>query len=378
MSGPSILPRALLALTLAVLPSTAAHAEPTPAEARLVLDEAAPSRDGWLTGLQRRQGLRLTLDTSSRANYATNSDAFSGVHALGLDLHRVFGGRRGDWGTLLVQTYLTKLDDAVKRPPFFEDEDDWELVYRIVRLDITSLSRGGFNIRLGHVELPYGLEHSINTNGTLRDFNHGRNLGVKADWGVGVHGRLPALSYELTLTRGSGNEYFDRDDPFALTARVSTPTDRNLVLGVSAFHGEVANPGAIATWRAGRADADAAPDVGTTLRRTRFGVDVRRDVRSLTWLGELSVGRDREQDVVNALLELDWRGPAEKLMVHVRGQAFFQDFSRGWVDDVSLVLGLRRSVGRHWALSAQVTQNLTSFGDGPRGAVLSTQVRHRF
>ena len=61
----------------------------------------------------------------------------SAAQFIGFDMHKVFTGKKGDWGTAVVQGYLTRIDNQKKHPPFFEGEDDWEMVYRIVNFNYT-------------------------------------------------------------------------------------------------------------------------------------------------------------------------------------------------------------------------------------------------
>ena len=68
--------------------------------------------------------------------------------------------------------------DHPKPPPFADGPNDWEFWH--VSGD------GRFNIKMGHFEMPYGIEHTINSNGTLRQFS--TNLGTKVDWGVTFNG----------------------------------------------------------------------------------------------------------------------------------------------------------------------------------------------
>ena len=353
------------------------------AGAQAPLQGAGDSEDGWslhswFDEVRDRHDMRFTVDLSARGLYVENSEEFASVGALGFDVHKVIRGTSFDVGTLVLQGYLTKLNDVAMRPPFFEDEDDWEFVYRIFNYNHTALSRGELNLRVGHFELPYGLEHTINTNGTLLDYTHGRNLGVKADWGAGVNGESGGAEYEATISRGSGNEYIERDDPFALAARVGTDQDAITVVGLSAFHGEVVNPGAVATWASGLASGGAARDVGDIIRRTRFGLDLVHHLRSTSFLAELSAGRDYSQDVVNALLELDWHDPSEQTLLYLQGLSFNQRFDSGWVDEFSIVGGVRYAPDRHWSLSAQVTRQITNFADANDNTVFAVQLRHRF
>ncbi|MCH7720287.1 MAG: hypothetical protein IH988_04770, partial [Planctomycetes bacterium] len=262
--------------------------------------------------------LRLTLDLSSRVTLSTRRGKVGSEQVIGLDLHKVFSDASGDWGTLRLQPYLTRIDNLAPRAPFFEDDDDWELAFRFFDFNYTRVDRGRLNFRIGHFEIPYGLEHLIDTNGTVRQLIPGRNLGLKADWGVSANGVLPYFDYELALTRGTGNEFFHRRGPFTVAGRIGTPRDRNVILGMSVFHGRVWSPAAVGQWRSGlRPPSRVEADRGLTdtaggrgrddiLRRTRFGIDVQWYLGTFGMLAEVSFGRDYNQDVFNGLAEINW------------------------------------------------------------------------
>ena len=331
----------------------------------------------YLNRLRDRYDMRLAVDVSYRGIYSDVRDEWAGVGALGLDLFKVFGGKRGDQGTLIFQPYLTRIDNLAAHAPFFEDNHDWELVFRIANFNYTGLAHGRLNFRIGHFEIPYGLEHVINTNGTLRDFIHGRNLGVKADWGIGINGDLKGSEYEVTLSRGTGNEYTNRDDPFVVAGRLGSDRDEPIAVGMSAFHGEVLNPGAVGIWRSGFDGITPAPDVGKIIRRTRFGADVRIQGNYLDYLLEGSYGRDYDQEVIAMLGEIDWRSPSERNLLYLQAKSFLQEFDTGWVDDVSLAVGARHTPDEPSSFSVQLVQGLSNFANSERDTVIIAQFRYR-
>lgn len=148
---------------------------------------------------------RLALDLTVRGVYEGTSENLDGMQFFGIDAHKVFGHERGDIGTLIVQVYGTSLTDVEMHPAMFKDDDDTKIVYRNVNFNYTSLFDGRLNLRIGHFEVPFGIEHVINTNGSLRTYMHDQNIGVKGDWGFSVNGELSRFEYELAWTRGSGN-----------------------------------------------------------------------------------------------------------------------------------------------------------------------------
>ncbi len=304
---------------------------------------------------------RLSLDFSSRLVRNLNADASAYVNVVGLDFYKVFSGRGGDWAMLTVQTYFTKLEDMAARPGFFEGPDDSELVYRILNINFTDLGKDLPNFKVGHMEVPFGLEHVVNTNGTLRDFMHGPNIGVKADWGISLNAEKATFEYELALLRGSGIEYSDTGDPYLLAGRIGTSRDKDLAVGLSFFEGQSQNFGV----------ADR------TVSRSRIGVDAIWQVAPLTVLAEVSAGENEGVDVLNSILEFDWYNPSESWMVFYQLQSFRSNPPSGWQTSLTGNLGVRYAPGSHWSFSAMWKRGLRSPGAGVRANAFLMQVRYR-
>ncbi len=322
------------------------------------------------------ENFRLTLDLSQRALFSEETDELGFVTALGLDSHKVFTGEKGDWATLTLQGYLTKTEDVPGAPPFFEGADDWEFVFRIFNANFALLERQKLNLRVGHFELPYGLEHSINTNGTLRDFTHGANLGIKADWGVSLNGVLPSFEYEVGVTRGVADEA-DGERTYLLAGRVGTPSDGGVVAGLSFMHGRLSNERAVGLWKASLRDAAEGAGTKHILRRTRVGLDLQWHLEPASVLAELSWGEDFDRQVLNALLELD-RELGMSTTLYLQGRHFAREWGSSWDQASTVALGARYTPDGHWAVSAQLETDLSTFGAKRRDVRLAAQLRYRF
>ena len=323
--------------------------------------------------------LRFAIDLSSRYVVLTHGKKDFSQQFIGIDLHKVLVGPDGDWGTFIFQGYLTRINNQERHPAAFESDNDWEMVYRIWNLNYTALADGEMNFKLGRFEIPYGLEHDIDTNGHLLDYLSLRNLGLKPDWGATINGILPHWQYEIGLSRGTGIEYTQRNDPYIVSGRISTPAEGILVMGLSGFHGRVANAGAVANVRAGLADPAELGAVGSIVRRTRFGLDAAWYTASqFALLGEVSVGRDYRQDVVNGLVELDWNSQDETVLLYLQGRFFNQRFTSGWDDAFATRLGVRYNPDNHWDFSAQYIQNISAFRAAPHDAAVAFQIRYRY
>ncbi len=317
-------------------------------------EDTRQSQPSW------KNNLRCTLDLSDRLLYTDPTGYFSNVAFIGIDLHKVFSGPEGDWGTLILQPFLTRTDNLQRRPGFFDDAHDWEFVYRICNFNFTKYGRGKFNIRLGHMEVPYGLEQVINTNGTLRDYIHGRNIGVKGDWGVSINGETKAVEYEFALLRGSGNEWRQTGDPYLVAGRIGTSRGEPVAVGVSALYGDVYRFGA------------------PTIHRGRFGLDVITGTGPFTLMAELSLGSDPNGDVVNSVTELDWNSNDDTWLVYNQVLGFNIDLPTGTETQIVNVLGVRWAADSHWAISGQWSQDVAAFSGRPKVGVFAFQTRYRF
>ncbi len=310
--------------------------------------------DGW------SENLRFRIDLSSRQIYSTGTDELHGVEFIGTDLHKVFTDDSGDVGTLTLQGYFTRIEDEEIRPGFANGE--WTYVYRIFNYNHVLLPRGRMNLKIGHFEIPMGLEHSINTNGTLRDYTHGRNIGVKADWGASLNGVLPGAEYEVSVTRGSGNNWETEGDPYIVAGRIATPGHRNVVWGVSAMAGDVfvQNSG------------------GQTVERERLGVDVQWYLNQYGVLGEVSVGEANGEGTSTSLIELNRTANSGHWMAYAQYIYSTRDPDLGSSLDASTVLLGAKWDLKRWDFSLQLSHDLDSFDGNSERNVYVAQARYRF
>ncbi len=274
------------------------------------------------------KNLRSAIDISTRRNEDLKSSHWSSQHVLGFDIHKVFTGPHGDIGTLVLQPYFVRINNVEMPPFYFDDGDDWELNWRIANFNYTQLANRKLNIRIGHFEIPFGLEQNIPTNGTLREYTY-YDRGIKEDWGVSLNGILPNMEYELAVTRGSGNYYKDRDNPYVLSGRVGSPVHENIIYGISYFYGDVLG------------------EDGTT-KRKRLAIDMATYVNSFEFLFELSGGEDEDDEVFHSLGEISWRNLNESLHIYTQLISDGRKINSSWQDSVTTRLGFQ------WILNPQV------------------------
>ena len=310
-----------------------------------------------------QSNLRFAVDSSERGIYHTESDEYSRVEALGFDMHKVISNEAGDVGTLLLQGYLTHIDNLSPHPPFFDKNTDTEFVFRIFNFNYKLLPRDQLNIRIGHFEIPFGLEQVINTNGTLRDYIHGPNIGVKADWGISANGSLAMFEYEVAATRGSGNSWKNKGDPYLYSGRIGTYSSNNIAVGLSFLSGEV-NPEGL---------------VINPKKRDRVGIDLQWYINSFALLAEYSLGETGGVDTQSSLLEINTTGTNESWLTFLQWINLVTDRVNGSKSRSSVLkLGNMWDISSRWDISAQFSHDLEKDTGLLRTNVFAAQVRYRF
>lgn len=309
-----------------------------------------------------QNNLRFAVDLSARGIYNTETNQFSHVEALGFDMHKVFSTRSGDIGTLLLQGYLTRINNLQSHPPFFDDDDDWEFVYRIFNFNYKVLPRDALNLRVGHFEIPFGLEQVINTNGTLRDYTHAPNIGLKSDWGVSVNGSLPLVEYEISASRGTGNKWSTKGDPYIYAGRIGTHNNRNFIVGLSAMTGDVYSPTAL----------------NSVVERDRLGIDAQWYIGKFGILVEHSFGEDAGEEVKSSLLEFNLNSADALWLAYLQYVDISRDTATGNNKNSALKIGAKWDLTKRWDLSAQLSHDLERPSASLESNIFAAQIRYRF
>ncbi len=315
---------------------------------------------------------RLTLDLSARGIVDTGEGDTSSLGAIGIDYHKIISGRSVDLATARVQIYLNRGDDLERRGEYLDDDDDWGIEYRFVDLTYTGLGRGKPYLRVGHFEVPFGLESFIDTNGTVRQTLISEVVGLKDDWGAAIGGELSEFNYEAALTRGTGQEIEFDSDLFAVSGRVGTPTTRARGIGLSGFWGRVEDA------RAGARRAALGSSDGVEFDRTRVALDARLEHGRWGLLGEAGGGFDDGDPAWYAFVEGNLRDPRETTLAYAQLRVRGLGVGDEWDEGVDLVGGVRYRPDSHWTLSAEYVQTLDPFRRGDIGGQLVVQLRYRF
>jgi hypothetical protein len=304
-------------------------------------------------------------DFSSRGVKTFRDNQVGFKHDLGLDFYTKVSSTYRDVATVLLQLYVSRIDNLRRAPGFYESEYDWELVPRMSYVNLHLNGDRSLNLKLGHYEIPYGLEVPINSNGTLRQFLHPQNLGLKADWGAALNGTIQPLQYEIGLSRGSGIELNSGGSPYALAGRIGNAIDAESFYGLNSFglsflKGEILNPR------------------GTKVRRERIGVDAQYYRGALGVLGELSLGNNNGNDIMNGMVELNCVSRRETTLAYVQGRVLRQRAAGVWQRAESIAVGMRFAPDNHWAASGELTQELSAFPGRITETLLLLQLRYRY
>ena len=241
---------------------------------------------------------RWAIDTSIRMTRNLDKDTNAYMQVIGLDVHKVFSSKTKDIGILTFQPYIVKLNNVKNAPFIFDDGNDTQLTWRIANFNYTGLAQGKFNVRLGHFEIPFGLEYQEDTNGTLRQLTTS-DRGIKADWGISVNGILPNLEYEISLTRGSGNEFLNTGNPHIFSGRVGTPSNKNFITGISWFSGDVLG------------------NKGITERK-KIGFDASYYYYQWQFMMEASAGETAGNETLNGFGEVMWKNATEDISSYLQ------------------------------------------------------------
>lgn len=373
----------LVAAMLLAAPGGAAQAnEPTrepPSAIDLDLDLLGSSAWNANATLASRAGdnLRWAMDGSLRLGWSTGKSEWTNVEAIGLDAFTVVPGKTRDLLRVNLQLYAVRIDVGQSHPWAFDGEGRWRFQPRNSFVDALLLPREKLTWRIGHYELPWGIETRIDTNGTLRQYNLARDLGIKTDWGTALTGRLGrsnrgsifgALEWVASLSRGSGNSWHGGEDPWLALGRLATAGDQQGGIGLGVAGGDVRVGGR----------APARP-------RWRVVLDGYYTWRAFEILGEVSGGRDGaigeagdgDSAHITAILETDVNLLENSLLGYFQFLPAWERRSGKGSMNLELRSGFLWRVLPGLSLSAEIRQIAAAPDDAGHPTSLFAQIRYR-
>jgi len=302
--------------------------------------------------------LRWSLDGSARLNNNIAANNTSRIYAFGLDTHKVFTSPYGDVGYAVAQLYFTKLSNQTPYPWMFNSKNDSQFIIREAHVNYTSTSKWLPNIRLGHFTFPFGLEESIDTNGRLLDYYHGKNLGSKLDWGLGLNKVLNNMEYSMSYTLGGKDDPKSINNSYALSGRIGSLSHLDFIMGFSLFDAEIDN-----------------------IQRKRAAIDLQYYWATWGIMAEIALGKDNKaqqqwRDEKYSLIELNKTSINEQLKLY--GQFIFTDREGEKNLHQQIHLGMSYQINGQLELSISSLKQLNQPESSDKQNLLRFQLRYRY
>jgi len=259
-------------------------------------------------------------------------------NSVGFEYFKVFSDEYGD--TLKMDLQVRFVYDSR-----FNSEEAFGIEVHNAWLDY-KLDLGK-TIRVGHFDPAFGLEPALDTHGTMLQTLAFDNIGYKKDWGVGYRTYWGDFDIELAAQLGSGMGIRQKDNNYLLSSRISSVTDAGLEYGLSFLQGQTLRSKQSWTIPAAELVSDES------VRRNRFGVDLRCPLGPFRFLGEFAVGEDDGTTVGGGMAQLEYDLPE-----HPNTTFKFQTlgWSHEWDDsdqlDLTLAPVLEHRLNADWTFRA--------------------------
>ena len=324
-----------LSTILAILPWLLGAAEDPFAGLKPSAPSAPAAREGFF-----RENFAFKREVFSQFSYDTGHPPLSSRQSVGFEALKKFSSPTATTASLDVQVRAVRRD----RPGEVTDDmegmsrEGWFLEYHNLYVDFYNVagSPGRLNLRVGRFYLPFGLNHSTDTHGTVLQLSNERNFGFERDWHAGLWGTLgPWLTYDAYALLGSGYDVSLRGQSGLLGTRLGLSekarNEHGIEAGLSFLGGQRVSREAVerSPSVAGRAGPDAVVDthrVGADARWTRL---VPTGSASLST--ELSLGHDGPDDVATELWQADYLSARRRWGLSAQYRRFWEDIGPGAV-----------------------------------------------
>jgi hypothetical protein len=311
------------------------------------------------------------LYLSSR--YSTELGQAEGRNSVGFILFGTFSGPEGQIGDLNLQFrtayYNDQFDHGEKMKREFTDHiDDYEIELHNAYLRLRALPPL-LNVRVGHFYVPYGIQPWIDTHGTLLQSPIMDFVGMDRDWGVALEGQNEILEYQAGLTRGSGMEYFQRNNNYALAGKLSTPRigeHLNDWLGISFLVGRIFDPTGVERLQALDTTVDETELKGDIVKRWRTGFDGQKIIGPTRLRFEISGGQDKtSENILGEFFEAKYAfGKENRWSTYFQFENLTLGFNHSLSDsDTAVRLGLTYTFSANYNIQLVGSKDLnTTFG----------------
>ena len=338
-----------------------------------VTEEHKPYLVNLVNALADTKNYILYKEIYLSGRYSFDLGKVEGRNSAGFILFGTFSGPDGQIGDMNVQFRATYYNDQFAygqkmNREYTDKSDDFKVELHNAYLRLRALPPM-LNVRIGHFYVPYGIQPWIDTHGTLLQSPAMEFSGLDRDWGVAIEGQNDKLEYQVGLTRGSGMEYFERDNNFALAGKLSTPRigqHLNDWLGISFLVGRIFDPMAVERLRSWDMDEKAEKFNGNIVKRWRTGIDGQKIIGPARVRFEISGGKDaKKEDILGEFFEVKYAlGKSSRWSTYAQIENLTQAMNRSSRDsDTTVRWGLSYSFSANYNLQFVVSRDInTVFG----------------
>jgi hypothetical protein len=305
--------------------------------ALLVLPSAATA--GSRTHLYREANLSLQFSLDEQEVFASPRPPASSV---GFEfIHRRPPLARGESGLrgLDLQVQVSDPPGPALADVYFGDV--WALF---------GVGRERSQLRIGHFNIPFGLNPVMEPRGIFRLPLEAVDLGLKKDWGVSWQREVGTRDIEVGGFLASGGDLHWRRGSFLLAGRLGTPTYKEFEYGLSALFANL--PPTMANTRMS----------SMAVRTARVGLDAIYLYGNYTiFKGELTAGSDDGRTVAGALAAVDWIPPgATRWVFALQSEALKRNTAGEAMDFVRVTAEATYSLGDLTVLRLDLVRQLES------------------
>lgn len=225
-----------------------------------------------------------------------------GRNSIGVEGYSKLSKETGDWATVALQFRLVHYRNIMMDNRTVMRRE-WEPEFHTTYINLKGFF-GQLNLKMGHIEIPFGLESVINTHSVLAPSGAMINLATMQDWGFSLNGQLRWFDYEVALTSGAGmktnfNPFSYDNGMYLLSARVQPVLSGDKQVGISGFFGEMTPTG---NHMVRMSPQDQGSDMDLRVER-RIGVDLRSPIFLLNtafdWRFEFALGQRNGASVIS-------------------------------------------------------------------------------
>ena len=265
---------------------------------------------------------------------SSGEDNFDCKDSIGFEVYKKFSGEYGDWGEgdLQFRMQYSPLDSDINitTPVPKNYYSIGNPVFHNAYINFKN-NFGRNNIKVGHFDVPFGLEPELDTHGTILQTLSLPNFAMKKDWGISMNGQLDDVDYEVALTTGSGTDLILGRDNYLLSGRFANPTFNDFRWGISGAYGTTLRQGNSADlWR--------------------VGFDTQYYYLRWTFKAEVFGGETNDNPAYGFLGEIDYTLPNDNTELEFQFQRSSNNTDMINQDLTAIKVGISHELSENWSL----------------------------